>query len=128
MNGDDELARKMGQSASDLYDMKYNDLLIRVKTIIKKAMAHKDPLIAEYGLTEEQIIDLQSDCDRLADLNGKSREYQIKSGMATKNLETTFSETSSLLDDKLDKLMKLFKTSDPNFYQGYLKARMVIDY
>lgn len=128
MNGDQKLADKMADSASDLYRMKNDNMLRRVKFVIDKGLMYKDDLIAGYGLTEEQLIDLQADYDRYLEINGQPREYQIKSGMATQTLEELFSEASNLLSTQLDKLLKVFKRRDPNFYSGYEKARMVIDY
>ena len=67
------------------------------------------------------------DVDQLLALNGKPREYQIKSGVATQSLEDLFSQTNELLTGKLDNLMKIFTNRDANFYAGYQRARMVVD-
>lgn len=128
MNGKDRLAEKMADSASDLFRMKNDDMLRRVKIIIDSALKHRDDLVAEYGLTEEQIADLQADYDRYLELNGQPREYIIKTGMATQNLEILFSEVNDLLCNHLDNLLKVFKRRNPAFYNGYLKARIVVDY
>ncbi len=128
MNGNETLAAQMAGSASDLFKMKNDALLRRVKLIIEKAVEHQEVLTAEYGLNAEQIAGLQADYDRFLELNGQPREYQIQSGMATKNLGELFAEAKNLLTNQLDKLMKVFKRRDPNFYSGYLKARMVVDY
>lgn len=128
MNGDEKLAQKMAGSASDLFKLKNDDMLRRVKAIIGAATEKQEDLIAEYGLTAEQITGLQADYDRFLELNGQPREYQIKSAVATMTLEELFTETNNLLTNQLDNLMKIFKRRDPTFYNGYLKARMVIDY
>lgn len=128
MNGNQELAQTMSDSASDLLQMSYDDMLRKVKLIIDAATENQEALVAEYGLTAEQIADLQADYDRLRELNGQPREYQIKSGVATLTLEELFIQVNTLLGSQLDNLMKLFKRRDPNFYNGYQKARMVVDY
>ncbi|PKQ67777.1 hypothetical protein BZG01_06925 [Labilibaculum manganireducens] len=128
MNDNQILADKMSDSATDLFKMKNEDSLRRVKQIITAASENQEVLIAGYGLTAEQITDLQADCDHFLELNGQPREYQIKSGMATKSLEELFNETKNLLDNQLDNLMKIFKRRNSSFYNGYLKARMVVDY
>ncbi|MBE0651680.1 MAG: hypothetical protein IH595_12685 [Bacteroidales bacterium] len=128
MNGDETLAQTMADSASALFKMKYDDMLRRVKLIIDSATQNQEVLIADYGLTAEQITGLQADYDRFLELNGQPREYQIKSGVATQTLDELFIEASNLLDNQLNNLMKIFKRRDATFYNGYLKARMVVDY
>lgn len=127
IEGDDELARQMGDSKSDLYVLPYNELILKAQTIINTATELKETLIAEYGMTEEQITDLQNDVNRLLELNGQPRAYQIKSVIATKELEDLFSQSNDLLANKLDKLMSIFKTRNANFYNGYVRARMIIE-
>jgi len=128
MNSKDKLAEKMADSASDLFKMKNDDMLRRVKLIIEKATGLQEPLAADYGLNAEQVVDLKVDYDQYLVLNGQPREYQIKSSMATQNMAELFTEANDLLSNKLDNLMKIFKRRDANFYHGYLKARMVVDY
>lgn len=128
MTGDQILAQQMADSASDLFKLKNDDMLRRVKQIIGAAIENQEVLTAGYGLTAEQITDLQADYDRFLELNGLPREYRIKSGVATLTLEELFTEANNLLSNQLDNLIKIFKRRDPNFYNGYLKARMVVDY
>ena len=128
MNGKPKLADKMSDNASDLLKMKNEDMLRRVKQIINEANENQEALTADYGLTAEQITDLQADCNHFLELNGQPREYQIKSSMATKSLEDLISDANNLLSNQLDNLMKIFKRRNPSFYNGYLKARMVVDY
>lgn len=127
MEGNNTLADKMADTASDLFKMKNDDMVRRVKMIIAKAEKFKDILVAEYGLTEEQITDLKADLNKFLQLNGLPREYQVKSSMATQSMADLFDEAKDLLANKLDNLMKVFKRRDPNFYHGYLKARMIVD-
>ena len=55
--------------------------------------------------------------------NGEPRTYQIASVQATQSLAGLFSEANEILTTKLDKVMKIFKRRDPEFYNGYLAAR-----
>ncbi|MCB9001302.1 MAG: hypothetical protein H6537_04920 [Bacteroidales bacterium] len=128
ITGNEMLAQTMADSASDLFKMKNDDMLRRVKQIIDAATANKEALTADYGFTTEQITDLQADYDRFLELNGQPHEYRVKSSVATLTLEELFAEASNLLTNQLDNLMKIFKRRDANLYNGYLKARMVVDY
>ena len=58
----------------------------------------------------------------------RSYEYWIKLSMATQELETLFDQADKLLNQRLDNLMKIFVNRDPNFYYGYLKGRVIVDY
>lgn len=128
IEGNDELARKMSDSKSSLLKLSYNDLIIKTKLIIDQALSHKDALVNEYGMTEAQVADLQSEVDYLLEISDEPRAYQVKRSMATLELEQLFAKADDLLNNQLDKLMAIFKNRDVNFYNGYQKARMVIDY
>ncbi|MGQ1890134.1 hypothetical protein ACT29H_06800 [Thermophagus sp. OGC60D27] len=125
--GDDELARQMSDSRSDLYRLPYNDFYIKVRAIIDKATELQEVLVSDFGLSAEQITDVQNDLNQLLEINGLPRAYQIKSSVATSELEQLLSQASDLLYNQIDKLMSIFKHSDPGFYHGYQKARMIVD-
>jgi len=128
LDGDDELARQMGDSKSALYRLPYDDFIRKGLTIIQKATGQQEALTTGYGLTQEQLTDVQAGMDNLLAINGQPREYSIKSSVATRELETLFDQADDLLNNRLDNLIKIFKNRDANFYNGYLKARMIVDY
>lgn len=128
VTGNAELAELMSDSLSSLFRMKNDDMTRRVKLIITSARENQESLVPDYGVTEEQIADLENDYDSFLEINGKPGEYRVKSRMATLGLEDLFTEANHLLTDQLDNLMKIFRRRDPNFYQGYLSAREVVDY
>ena len=128
VEGNDELARAMSDSKSTLLNMSYNNLILRVKLIIEKATANQTVLTTEYGLTKEQLTDLQNDVNRLLEIIGEPRVYQVKRSVATQTIEELFNEANDLLMNRLDKLMSIFKNRNSNFYYGYQKARIIVDY
>ncbi|WP_010528952.1 hypothetical protein [Thermophagus xiamenensis] len=125
--GDDELARQMSDSQWELYRLPYNDFYIKVRSIIDKASELQEVLVSDFGLTTELIPDVQNDLNQLLEIDGLPRAYQIKSSVATNEIEQLLSQASDLLYNQIDKLMSIFKHSDPNFYHGYQKARMIVD-
>ncbi|SFE65559.1 hypothetical protein [Thermophagus xiamenensis] len=125
--GDDELARQMSDSQWELYRLPYNDFYIKVRSIIDKASELQEVLVSDFGLTTELITDVQNDLNQLLEIDGLPRAYQIKSSVATNEIEQLLSQASDLLYNQIDKLMSIFKHSDPNFYHGYQKARMIVD-
>ena len=125
--GDDELARQMSDSQWELYRLPYNDFYIKVRSIIDKASELQEVLVSDFGLTTELITDVQNDLNQLLEIDGLPRAYQIKSSVATNEIEQLLSQAGDLLYNQIDKLMSIFKHSDTNFYHGYQKARMIVD-
>lgn len=127
MTNKPQLAQAMADSATDLYRMRNDDMMRKVKLIIGAAVENQEALVAEYGMTAEQITDLQADYDRFMEVTGQPREYQIKSGVATTSLDELFAQATDLLSNQLDGLMKIFKRRDTAFYNGYEKARTLVE-
>lgn len=127
LSGDTELENNMGESYSDLQNMRNLDFIPKINSIISEAEKHLTVLQADYGVTPEQIEDLKADMDQFLELNGQPRAYRIASVQATKDLEQLFSEINLVLTEKLDRVMKIFKRRDPNFYNGYRAARVVVN-
>ncbi|MGQ1889979.1 hypothetical protein ACT29H_06015 [Thermophagus sp. OGC60D27] len=127
IEGDDELARQMSDTQTDLFRLPYNDFYIKVEAIINKALELQEVLVSDFGLSAQQITDVQNDLNQLLQIDGLPRAFQIKSSVATNQIDLLLSDANKLLKNRIDKLMSIFKHSDPNFYHGYQKARMIVD-
>ena len=127
LSGNMELAQQMDDSASDLFKLKNEDFIMRVKLIVEKVSTHLEPLMTDYGVTKEQLTDFKNDIDQFLEINGMPRAYRVASDVATQDLKELFYSANDVLTNKLDKVMKIFKNRDVNFYKGYLAARMVIN-
>jgi hypothetical protein len=127
MDGNEKLASKMNETFSELNEMRNEDFIPKIKEIIKEAEKYSEVLEADYGITAMEIEGLKSDMNHFLELNGKPRAYQVASIQATKDLEQLFEEAEKILATKLDKVIKIFKHRDPNFYNGYLAARVIVD-
>ena len=88
-----ELESMMAASASELFMLRNEDFIVRIKEIINQAENHKKTLKKEYGLTDAQIIDLQTDMNSFQKMLGKPRAYQISSTQATQDLDYLFNPT-----------------------------------
>ncbi|MBS2100265.1 hypothetical protein [Carboxylicivirga linearis] len=122
-----ELALRMNQSMTDLYRLKNEMFVDKVTEILEKSENNIDALSGGYGVTADQLVDIDGDLDNFKELNGMPRKYKIDSVIATKDLEVLFADTNALLNNKLDKLMKIFKHRDASFYNGYLAARRIVN-
>ena len=125
LEGDAILEQKMADSASTLFRLRNQDFIQKIKDIIQEADKHLANL-KDYGLHMDQINDLKADFDGFLSLNGEPRMYRIASSQATKDLEELFDSVRELLDKQLDKVIKIFRTRNANFYNGYLAARMIV--
>ena len=122
-----KLAAQMSDSYSDLYKKRNADFTPAIAAIIEAAEANFETLSAEYGVSSEQVEGLKSDLDGFLTLNGQPRAYRVASSQATQDLELLFDQANAILNNKLDKVMSIFKRRDPSFYAGYQAARVIVD-
>lgn len=121
-----ELEQKAAKSFSDLNRLRNQDFVTVVTETIILLEQHLEAL-ADYGVTADQITDLKNSFDQFLTLQGQPRQYRIAGKQATLNLAELFENTSSLLSNKMDKVMKRFKRTDANFFNGYQTARIIVN-
>lgn len=83
--------------------------------------------MADYGITAATMSTWQ---DAITDYDGAvatPREAVNTKSTHTDNLKTVFDDTMKLLKENIDPVMLNFKTSDVALYNGYVKARIIID-
>ena len=127
VTGNEKLRLQMSAGYSDLNRMRNADFIPAIKAIIKAVEDNIEVLTAEYGATREQVEGLKADFDAFLAINGQPRAYKVASVEATKSLEMLFDEADAILNDRLDKVINIFKRRDPGFYNGYLAARVIVD-
>lgn len=125
VEGNAGLEEKMSNSFSDLYRLRNQDFTVKIQEIVKEGNALKTEL-EPYGMSEGQLTDLMTDLDNFLAMNGQPRLYRIQSSQATQDLNTIFTKVSDLLETRMDKVIKMFKRRNANFYNGYLAARIII--
>lgn len=127
VTGNKKLAGAMAATFTDLNRMRNADFIPAIKTIVSAVEEHMEVLQAEYGVTTEQLDGLKADMDEFLAINGEPRAYRVASVQATKDLETLIAEGKEILENRLDKVMSIFKRRDTNFYNGYVAARVIVD-
>lgn len=126
VTGKSKLEQKMAATFTDLFTLRNADFIPAVKTIVEAAETHLE-VLAEYGVSTEQVEDLKTDFDGFLEINGQPRAFRVASVQATKDLELLFAEANEILENKLDKVMSIFKRRDPGFFNGYQAARVIVD-
>lgn len=126
IEGDAELEQKAAKTFSDLNRLRNQDF----ETVVKETIALLEQHLTElegYGVTVEQITDLKNSFDQFLSLQGQPRQYRIAEKQATTGMSDLFEQATALLSSKIDKLMTRFKSSNTNFFNGYLAARVIVD-
>ncbi len=126
VSSDAELAGKVELSLSSL-DKLADDDLEETGTLIANLAMLKLADLADYGITQADIDALKSLTTQFHAAKTSPREAVASRSGETNTLPDKIAEVTSILRNRLDKLMTRFKTSNAQFYTGYLTARVVVD-
>lgn len=133
-----ELIKKLKLSINKLTKSIDLDLIENSKIIYKVAKKlskksvteteksdNKSVSIVDYGLNEKMIIDLNvAKKDFVKSLLALHEAIQNKDLMG-KQITSILKKNERLLKNKIDLLLTIFATSNPDFYKTYLEARVI---
>jgi hypothetical protein len=120
------LSEKVKVTKSLLYQQHDSVALDIARRIHAEAQANAGALEA-YGLSTEALAALETAVARYDTLMAAPRAAVTEAKQKTANIVRLLAETDTLLNDRLDKLMSLFKLSAPDFYAIYFNARNIIN-
>ena len=83
--------------------------------------------LADYGITAQMLADLQDLIDRYSADTPKPRSAISSRKTTTANLAALFDQTDRILKERMDKIVVLFRSSQPVFVETYENARRIID-
>jgi hypothetical protein len=86
------------------------------------------PQLAEYGITLESIDELIPLLQGIDEVNNSTRKAIIRRKNATQSIRELELELNELLRIELDRLILLFRHSEPGFFQSFRSARITIHY
>lgn len=135
---EEKLLKKMNHSKNKLVKSKDSDLIEECKTIgkaakklFKQSIGEKEKSdkkavnILEYGLTEKMIVDLDNAGKNFVEsLLAMHEAIQNKDKMG-KEITSVLKKNKKLLENKIDLLISIFETSNPDFYKSYMDARVI---
>lgn len=84
--------------------------------------------LGAYGITQQTLDELVSMLQGIDELSNSTRQAIIKRKGITQEILKIEQDLNKLLRVELDRMMELFKESDPEFYRDFQNARIVIDY
>jgi len=120
------MIKKVSASRTDIYRMSDEELGPFVKLLMDTATTLMTAL-ADYGIAQEVIAELQTSLDEYSALIGKPRIVLNSKYVALDAIDELVDEGNKLLKNQLDKIMLMFRESDPDFYNGYKRARVIVD-
>ena len=126
-SGDIALRERNNHSKSDLRDRNLNEFAARC-TELRGDLDTYGAQLLQYGITQQQMDELMPLLLGIDELNNSSRKAIIKRKSITKAIEELEQELNELLRIELDRLILVFKQSEPAFYQSFESARITINY
>ena len=125
-NNDVELAAKVDVSLSSLLTGRDRVSAEKCQSIHRLA-SEKVADLAEQGVTAAKLKSLQTKIDDYTACLQRPRQIISEVKTATAQLEAEIETADQLLADGLDRLVLQFKDSEPEFYNNYLNARVIVD-
>ena len=84
-------------------------------------------LLADYGIVQADVTALDALTTKFHGAKSAPRAAIAGRAGETETLPVEISNTTSLLRNRLDKLMTRYKKTQPEFYAGYRSARVIVD-
>jgi hypothetical protein len=119
------LQAKVNINKSAFYNRHANEVLVLAKNITAEAHTYAAELLS-YGIDADTIAALDTAVAAFESLLVKPQTTIGERKIYTSNIKQLYAQTDSVLYDRLDKLIVLFKTSAPDFYAAYKSARNIV--
>lgn len=126
VTGNVKLAGRVALTKTDIERVRETDVEALITPVIEEARKELANL-ADYGLTEDMIVETETSLDDFKALIGQPRTVRNQAFAAMTLMEELFDAANDLVKNQLDKLMIRFKFSDTEFYSEYERARTIVD-
>ena len=83
--------------------------------------------LADFGVSKEILTEINTSMEEYRVLIGKPRSILNTKFVALDAVDQLIDEGNALLRDKMDNMMLMFRESNPEFYNGYERARTIVD-
>lgn len=125
-NGNATLAAEFNYTLSDIQKVK-DDTIASFCNHRYALVSANIATMADYGITPTMLTAWATAISAYEAIIGTPRAARVAKSVYTSSLSNLFRETNALIKDTLDPLMITFRTSDPDLYNGYRRARIIID-
>lgn len=124
--GDLELKNKMDFNRTKLERLRDSYSINAFRTIYDLAISNIDKL-ADYNITSEILTKFKEGIDSYEAKVSDPREAVSDRKTVSEQIISLFHEVDDILNERLDRLMELFKRNNPDVYNQYFGCRNIID-
>jgi len=125
-NGNNDLAAKVEMTKSSLDRMQPNDLEATAERVADLANTNIAALAA-YGVAAADVTALNTARTTFQGIQSTPRELAAGRKALTKSLSELIANVRSIFRNEIDKMMTPYKKSNPDFYNGYFAARVIVN-
>lgn len=126
LNNNYQLLSEVNYTLSALNKSRDN-IFYDIAVLIQNKAKQYETELAEFLIKPEDITGQQTLIDQFIEAVPEKRVAVTASKTSTTDLKLKFKEMDVLLKEKLDRLILLFKSENPDFVQQYFNARIIID-
>ncbi|MBC8030276.1 MAG: hypothetical protein H7Z16_09210 [Pyrinomonadaceae bacterium] len=123
---DNELTALADVTPSGLDKLDDEELSNRATTVLARANAKKTELAA-LQVTQANIDELDQALQNFQAAKAKPRTAVVERSVQTESLSSLLREAGNILRDQIDRLVNLFRRSNPEFVAAYRSARVTVD-
>lgn len=120
------LLPKTRMTKSMLYNTTQHEAITLAQSILTIARDNASGLV-DYGIDSDFIDKFEESIASYERQIAEPRYAIAERKSVTAQLVALFAKSDTLLNDRIDKMMSLFKISDPSFYAVYFNARNIIN-
>ena len=125
-NSNFELAEKVSITPSYLEHLPQPSLQAKCTLVLNIAKEIIENL-PDYGVTKKDVTTLEKEVNDYIELAAGPRTNIVTRAQATERLQELMKTQMDLLNQKIDKMMVMFKTTQPVFYNEYKSARIIVN-
>ena len=126
MNEDEEIKSISNFTSSSIGRIREQDLYPKMKSLIDLIRKHIAEL-ADYGITLAELDEIENKVSDYKDLIGGARKIRNNVFVHINEIGQLIDEGNAIVRNRLDKLMQMFKETNPAFYDLYKRSRTIID-
>ncbi len=113
-------------SDTSLKRLRDTELVTKAKLILDEARSRKTAL-SSYGVTDGVLSDLGQKIDTFSTSLAAKEGGSSTRMAAREEMLKGFDNADAILVDRIDRLMEMFRSSDPQMYNAYFGARVIKD-
>jgi len=125
-SNDHDLLALTSLSPSALDGLNADELVNRATTVLERANARKTEL-AVLHVTQANLDELTQALQTFATAKEQPRTETAERMAQTESLSNLIREANTILRNRIDRLVNLFRRLNPDFVAGYRGARVVVD-